>query len=95
MRYKIAVATSDGVNVDLHFGSARSFDIYTVDDTDFLKIETRDVPTSDDQVLLSTNNVGGETGCGTNNGNGCNSGCGAGCGSKNGCDNGGKSEAVE
>lgn len=95
MRYKIAVATSDGVNVDLHFGSARSFDIYTVDDTDFLKIETRDVPTSDNQVLPSTNNVGGETGCGTNNGDGCNSGCGAGCGSKNGCDNGGKSEAVE
>ena len=94
-RYKIAVATSDGLNVDLHFGSAKRFDIYIVDDTDFLKIESREVPTSDDQTLPSTEEVGDGAGCGTNNGDGCNSGCGTGCGSKNGCDNGGKSEAVE
>ena len=32
MAYKIAVASSDGINVDLHFGEAKSFHIYEVDD---------------------------------------------------------------
>ena len=49
MSYKIAVATSDGLNVDLHFGSAPSFDIYDVDGIDFLKVETRKVPTAPEQ----------------------------------------------
>jgi predicted Fe-Mo cluster-binding NifX family protein len=32
MSYKIAVATSDGIMVDLPFGAADSFKIYEVDD---------------------------------------------------------------
>ena len=30
-KYRIAVATSDGENIDLHFGRADSFDIYDAD----------------------------------------------------------------
>lgn len=32
MAYKIAVASSDGINVDLHFGAAAEFLIYSVND---------------------------------------------------------------
>ena len=31
-KYKVAVATNDGVNVNVHFGHAAAFDIYEVDD---------------------------------------------------------------
>ena len=35
MAYKIAIASSDGINLDIHFGAAQSFLIYAVKD-DFL-----------------------------------------------------------
>ena len=42
MAYKIAVASSDGANVDLHFGAAESLDIYEVlDDGSFSLLEKR------------------------------------------------------
>ena len=31
-KYKVAVATNDGVNVNVHFGHAAAFDIYEVDE---------------------------------------------------------------
>jgi predicted Fe-Mo cluster-binding NifX family protein len=45
-KYKVAVATNDGVNVNVHFGHAAAFDIYEVDDATgkFEKIELREKP---------------------------------------------------
>lgn len=45
-KYKVAVATNDGVNVNVHFGHAAAFDIYEVDDVsgEFEKIEVRVKP---------------------------------------------------
>ncbi|MBR2262020.1 MAG: hypothetical protein IJ916_10030 [Paludibacteraceae bacterium] len=97
MGYKIAVATSDGLNIDLHFGSAPQFEIYSVEGLDFHKIETRSVPVSQEQQYSYARNV--ESGCGNGlgpgDGSGCNSGCNSGCGSRNGCGGGERSESVE
>lgn len=42
MAYKIAVATSDGINIDTHFGRADSFSIFSVnDDGSFEELENR------------------------------------------------------
>ena len=45
-KYKVAVATNDGVNVNVHFGHAAAFDVYEVDDVSgkFEKIEVRVKP---------------------------------------------------
>ena len=45
-KYKVAVATNDGVNVNVHFGHAAAFDIYEVDDVSgtFEKVEVRVKP---------------------------------------------------
>lgn len=94
MSYKIAVATSDGVNVDLHFGSAPSFEIYEVEGLDFQKVEKRDAPDLPEQKQFSSN-AGCGTGCETGSNDGCNSGCGSGCGSRNGCGGNERSESVE
>ena len=42
-KYKVAVATNDGVNVNVHFGHAAAFDIYEVDETSgkYEKVEVR------------------------------------------------------
>jgi len=42
MAIKIAVASSDGINVDQHFGRARTFRIYQLNDDVFEYLETRD-----------------------------------------------------
>ena len=80
MAYKIAVASSDGVNVDRTFGEALSFTIYEVDGENVSYLEKRDAGTE----KVSTN-----TSCETNELN-CQSGCkgGGGCG-------GNSSEKVE
>ena len=97
MGYRIAVATSDGLNIDLHFGSAQQFEIYLVEGLDFHKIETRAVPVSQEQQYTYVRNVeaGCGSGCGSAEGSGCNTGCNSGCGSRNGCSGGEKSESVE
>lgn len=43
MDVKIAVASSDGVNVDEHFGRARSFHIYRLHDAGHERMETREI----------------------------------------------------
>ena len=45
-KYKVAVATNDGVNVNVHFGHAAVFDVYEVDDVSghYEKIELRQKP---------------------------------------------------
>ena len=82
MAYKIAIASSDGKNVDLHFGAAQNFLIYAVeDDGNFSEQEKRDVP----ETAESSNTANGANsadpaggGCG-NGGAGCH-GNGGGCG---------------
>ena len=45
-KYKVAVATNDGVNVNVHFGHAAAFDVYEVDDVSgkIEKVEVRVKP---------------------------------------------------
>ena len=66
MPYKIAVATSDGVNIDRTFGSAEYFTIYEVNDKNFTLAE---------RIFHESQEVSSE-----NCENGCGSGCGNGCG---------------
>ena len=42
-KYKVAVATNDGVNVNVHFGHAAAFDIFEVDEASgkYEKVEVR------------------------------------------------------
>jgi predicted Fe-Mo cluster-binding NifX family protein len=48
MDVKIAVASSDGISVDQHFGRARSFRVYRLHDGgyDFLELRENDAPCS-------------------------------------------------
>ncbi len=75
MSYRIALASSDGAHVDLHFGEAASFLIYEVsDDGSFTLAETRDYGGAEEG--------GPEGGCGVascGSGDGCGS-VGGGCG---------------
>ncbi|MCR5454869.1 MAG: hypothetical protein K6F33_07785 [Bacteroidales bacterium] len=64
MSYKIAIASSDSLNVDLHFGNASSFKIYTVEGLDFSLLEDRKVDCN-----TQTENCGKN--CGQGDGNGC------------------------
>ena len=77
MSYKIAVATSDYINVDETFGQAKRFIIYEADGKNFKKLEERDV--EDDFVAECKTS---ETSCGTGGGCGSGTGCsgGSGCG---------------
>ncbi len=73
MAYKIAVASSDGVHVDLKFGEAVKFLIYEVTDSVRLS-EERLIPaetdTQDKTENADTTQVCHSGGCG-GNGNGC------------------------
>lgn len=51
MAYKIAVGTSDGVNVDLKFGEVTSFTIYEVDGLEYKKIEDRTTQASEKEQV--------------------------------------------
>ncbi len=86
MSIKVAIASSDGLNVDLHFGQAKSFLIYELKGSKFGFIEKREVPvlenesTSPDaatELNFGGGCGGGGFGCG--NGSGC-GGSGGGCG---------------
>ena len=86
MGYKIAVATSDGVNVDLHFGAANTFAIYDVEGQDYKKTETKVIPASEGSP---------SQGCCSNSECGNRSSCDSGCSDRKGCHGGEKSPAVE
>ena len=86
MAYKIAVASSDGVNVNVHFGAAKSFLIYDVDDNGTFRFaEKRDYDESSElengsSVCEGCNGSG--SGCGNAGGSGCaQGGCRGGKGS--------------
>ncbi len=70
MAYKIAIASSDGENVDLSFGAAESFYIYDVNGVEFALSEERILGSGEDAALQNPSG-GCESGCGGG------SGCGA------------------
>ena len=79
MSIKVAIASSDKINIDLHFGQASQFEIYELRGDHFEYLETRDAPKSA-QTENDTSTFGGGGGCGSGFGGGCGSGCGGGCG---------------
>ena len=84
MAYKIAAASSDGVNIDVHFGAAQSFLIYEVNDKgEFSFLEKRDYDESREAESID-GKPAKTAGC-----HGSGSGCGQG-----GC-SGGASAKVE
>ena len=78
MSIKVAIASSDGLNVDLHFGQAKSFLIYELKGSKFGFIEKREVP------VLENESTSPETPSPQDFGGGC-GGAGFGCGSGGGC----------
>ena len=90
MSTKIAIATSDNLNIDLHFGQAKSFLIYELKDSKFELTEKRELPLSEDKPTSpeapSPQDFGG--GCG---GAGFACGSGGGCGGSGGGCGGGAS----
>ena len=90
MSTKIAIATSDNLNIDLHFGQAKSFLIYELKDSKFELTEKRELPASENKPTSpeapSPQDFGG--GCG-----GAGFGCGSGgvCGGSGGGCGGGAS----
>lgn len=77
MAYRIAIATSDGTNIDGHFGSAPSFKIYEVEGEDVRVIEDRPVLTvtdSQEGASCSSSEGCGNGGCGHGHGGGCGDG---------------------
>lgn len=51
MGIKVAIATSDGLNIDLHFGQAKSFLLYEFKNGKFELSEKREVPVDDSAVV--------------------------------------------
>lgn len=75
MAYKIAVASSDGINIDLSFGVADEFLIYEINGNEYHLAETRNVyPNDSTEENKSISEK--KTECGT--GSGCAGGCGSG-----------------
>lgn len=72
MDVKIAFATSDGKNVDTHFGKASAFQIYQLVDGTFTFIEERVVPTESKTAEQNQD-------CGQKSSSGCGDGSGHGC----------------
>ncbi len=70
MSYKIAVASSDGKNINETFGSAKSFIIYEVTDDEYIKSEERVFQSEITENLPDSCN---SKGC--RRSNGCGSGC--------------------
>ncbi len=77
LAYKIAVASSDGKQIDETFGSTKSFIIYEVTDGVYRQIEERDF--QPESVCGEADAISG--GCGS--AHGCGNGAGGGCGGRN------------
>ena len=88
MSIKVAIASSDGLNIDLHFGQANAFFIYELKGSKFELTEKRELSASANESAspeaLSAQDFG--SGCG-GGGFGCGSGGGCG-GSGGGCGGG-------
>ena len=86
MSLKIAIASSDGKNIDLHFGKAEKFYIYELKEKNFEFVETRNAPKQEEAEsgMDAECPPGGASGCGGGFGCGSGSGCGGGCGGSSG-----------
>ncbi len=92
MSYKIAIASSDGTNIDLSFGEASAFDIYEVDGTEYTLTERRKYDFPENVIPgqpKQSEESGIQAGCGSSEASGgCgssgNCGTGTGCGSAGG-----------
>jgi predicted Fe-Mo cluster-binding NifX family protein len=73
MSIKVAIASSDGLNVDLHFGQVKSFLIYELKGSKFELTEKREVP------VLENESTSPDAAAELNFGGGC-GGSGGGCG---------------
>ena len=83
MSYKIAVATSDEINVDETFGQARRFIIYEAEGKNYKKLEERIAEEDNTEAADCDVNSGCSTdtaGCGSGDGYGSGVGCGSGGG---------------
>ncbi len=90
MAVKVAIASSDGLNIDLHFGQTKEFIIYEAQNGAFVKTETRVLPPVVEPVEATS-----EGDCSPAGGFGCGSGCGGGGGCCGGGAGGPASSAVE
>lgn len=81
MSIKVAIASSDGLNVDLHFGQAKSFLIYELKESKFVLTEKRELPVSANESTSpeAPSPQDFSSGCG---------GAGFACGSGGGCGGG-------
>ena len=52
MSVKIAIASSDGLKIDLHFGQAKEFFIYELQKGVFVQIEKRELPVNSGEATL-------------------------------------------
>lgn len=99
MAYKIAVASSDGLQIDENFGSTKSFIIYEVEDGKYSRLEERtfhpEAAEENEASLADGSNVSREDSlpepchkqdCNVEYSQGAKEGCGSGAG--NGCGNG-------
>ena len=86
MSIKVALASSDKTNIDLHFGQATQFEIYELHGDHFEFLETRNAPKSES---TSEDTPAYSGGCGSGFGGGCGSGCG---GFGGGCGGGGSGQ---
>ena len=86
MSYLIAVASSDGSNVDFTFGSAEFFRIYEVEGTEYHEKEVRQAPAAEDadQSSAGVDGCDSENAAGCGDGKGCGNGGGGGCGGPQG-----------
>lgn len=83
MSYLIAVGSSDGKQVDLHFGSAAEFFIYEIEGEDIRLKEKRQIEKQEEDSSAHSDTTGNcaSAGCGKG---GCNSGKKNGCGGQEG-----------
>lgn len=72
MSYKIAIASSDCIQIDETFGSAQVFRIYEVTDENYSRIEDRNVSAAAETISAGAEASGVQQECGS--GNGCGSG---------------------
>ncbi len=78
MAYKIAVASSDGINVNLHFGAAAEFLIYSVNEQGAFELSEKrkieEKPAGEAVLPAGTSDSEAGHGCGKGNGGGCGAG---------------------
>ncbi|MBD5543349.1 MAG: hypothetical protein HDR01_03650 [Lachnospiraceae bacterium] len=82
MAYKIAVASSDGVNIDTSFGAANVFDIYEAEGKEYHLAEKREYTFPEGEApekadAANNGDCGSGNGCGTSGGCGTGNGCGS------------------